>query len=108
MKLIPLIGALLISAVPVQAFETYEELVEACGATEEIGKLCGAVADYSAAMMTVSLLCDLEEKSRLTKENLVLSWDEWNLIVDENYYSGDTMWNVGAEITLKNLPECSI
>ena len=57
-KFLTLLGSLLISAVPVQALETYEEFVKACGATEENTTLCGAAADYNYATMTVSLLGD--------------------------------------------------
>ena len=103
MKLLPLIGALLISAVPVQAFETYEELDKACRASEENSNLCGGVADYIIEFMTVTLLCTLEEKGRLTKENLVLTLDEWN------FNQGRTpLLNEAVEMTLEKFPECSI
>ena len=51
-------------------------------------------------MMTVTLLCDLEVKGRLTKENLVLTWDEWNKIMNE--------YDVAVETALKSFPDCSI
>ena len=75
MKLIPLIGALLLSTAPVQAIETYEELVKTCRATVEIANICAGVGDFCGAAAMVSLLCDLEEKGRITTENLVLTWD---------------------------------
>ena len=45
MKLLPIIGVLLISAVPVQATETYEELVKTCRATVEIANICAGVGE---------------------------------------------------------------
>ena len=108
MKLLPLIGALLISAVPVQAFETYEELVEACNASEENTTLCRGADDFKGAIMAANLLCDLEDKGRLTKENLVLSWDEWTPIVDGNNGSGSPVLNWAVETILINYPDCSI
>ena len=40
LRTVPLIGALLISATPVLAYETYLEMNEACVATEEITEMC--------------------------------------------------------------------
>ena len=103
MKFLPLIGALLISAVPVQAFETVEEVFEACEATEEIESICSGFGEIIGAAAWVSLLCDLEEKGRLTKENVVLSWDEmvkmdgWTPLLNEI-----------VEGNLERYPECSI
>ena len=42
MKLLTFIGALLISAAPVQAYETWEEFDKACTASEETIALCQA------------------------------------------------------------------
>ena len=45
LRTVPLIGALLISAAPVQAFETFEELNKACSASEENTTLCKGAAE---------------------------------------------------------------
>ena len=103
MKLIPLIGALLLSTAPVQAFETFEELDKACGASEEIDSICSGVNEIVGTAAWVILLCTLEEKGRLTKENLVLTLDEWN------FNQGRTpLLNEAVEMTLEKFPECSI
>ena len=102
MKLFPLIGALLLSTAPVQAFETFEELDKTCQATEELTNLCKEVSSYGAAVMAAILLRDLEEKGRITKENLVLTCDKWNKA------NGSAMWNAGAEKMLETFAECSI
>ena len=103
LRTIPLIGSLIISAIPVQAFETYEELDKACSASEENSNLCKGVADYSIEFMTVTLLCTLEEKGRLTKENLALTLDEWNFNQGRS-----PLLNEAVEETLKDHPECSL
>ena len=103
LRTIPLIGALLISAVPVQAFETIEELKEACDASEENGNLCTGVAELGVGMSMVTVLCHLEEKGRLTKENLDLTLDEWY-----EHSNPSPMSNEAVEMTLKKYPECSI
>ena len=102
MKLIPLIGALLISAAPVQAFETFEELNKACSASEENTNMCAKAGNYVASGMAVSLLCGLEATGMLTTEKILLSWDELN------FNSRDPMWNAGAEKMLENFPECTL
>ena len=102
MKLIPLIGSLLISAAPVQAFETFQELDKACSASEENTNMCAGAAEYGGTNGWVSLLCTLEEKGRITKENLDLTWDEW-------YVGGwIPLSNEAVYDTLKDYPECSI
>ena len=103
MKLLPLIGSLLISAAPVQAFETFEELNKACSASEENTNMCVGAAEYGGAAMAVSLLCQLEAKGILTKENLVLAWDE---VVKLNGWT--PLSYEGVEDTLNNFPKCSI
>ncbi|WP_413442547.1 hypothetical protein [Synechococcus sp. MIT S1220] len=102
MKLLPIIGALLLSAAPVQAFETFEELDKTCQATEELTNLCQQVSIYGAAVMAATLLCDLEVKGILTKENLVLTWDKWNKV------NGSPMRNAGTIRTLEEFPRCSL
>ena len=106
MKLLPLIGALLLSATPVQAFETFEELDKACDASEENGNLCEGAGNYQASLIVAYLLCDLEEKGILATEKLLLSWD--NLKVVWTFSSRNPMWNVGVEKLLENFPECSL
>ena len=102
LRTIPLIGALLISAVPVQAFETVEEVFEACEATEEIESICSGFGEIIGAAAWVSLLCDLEEKGRLTKENVVLTWDEFK----KGFWK--PLLNEVVEGNLERYPECSI
>jgi len=107
MKLLPLIGSLLISAAPVQAFETFEELDKACQATEEHTNLCQGSAEYGFAALAASLLCNLEAEGILTKEETIVSWDN----LEELFIFkavGTPMWNVGAEMILERRPECSI
>ena len=108
MKLFPLLGALLLSSTPVQAFETSEELKKVCLSTDEMKNICAGVGDFTSAAAIVSTLCNLEEKGRITKENAILTWDEWK---DVSTFLDDglnPMWNVGAETLLENFPECSL
>ena len=106
MKLLPLIGALLLSTAPVQAFETFEELDKACDATEENSNLCEGAGNYLASLIVAYLLCDLEEKGILATEKLLLSWNKLKEFWTFN--SRDPMWSVGAESMLENLPDCSL
>jgi hypothetical protein len=108
MKLFPLLGALFLSTAPVQAFETSEELMRACLSTDEMKNVCEVAGDFASAAAIVSTLCSLEEKGRITKENAVLTWDEWK---DVSAFLDDglkPMWDAGAEHMLNNFPECSL
>ncbi|WP_156098116.1 hypothetical protein [Synechococcus sp. KORDI-100] len=104
LRTVPLIGSLLISAAPVQAIETFEELMEACNASEEIDNICTKAGVFSGTVFTVSLLCELEEKGSLTREELVLNWDEF---VEENGMT-TPLSQEAVEFTLKNFPDCSL
>ena len=53
--------------------------------------------------MAAVLLCDLEVKGILTKENLVLAWGE---VVKLNGWT--PLSYEAVEDTLKNFPECSL
>ncbi len=105
LRTIPLIGALLISAVPVQAFTflTFEEVEKACHASEENTNLCVSVAQMSAMRNMVILLCNFEAKGRITKEDLDLTLDEWSFNQGMSPALDKTV-----EMTLEEFPECSI
>ena len=104
MKLLPFIGSLLISAAPVQAFETFQELNKACVASEEMDNTCDKLSRWVATATWVTLLCELEEEGRITKENLVFKWDEF---VERNDYWSPLSDNA-VEMALKTFPDCSI
>ncbi|WP_028952556.1 hypothetical protein [Synechococcus sp. CC9616] len=105
MKLLPLIGSLLISAAPAQAFTflTFEEIEKACNASEENTNLCVSVAQMSAMRNMVILLCNFEAKGRITKEDLDLTLDEWSF----NQGMSPAL-KKAVEMTLEEFPECSI
>ena len=106
MKFLPLIGSLLISAAPVQAFETLEGLDKACDASEENSNLCEGAANFQSSGIAAYLLCDLEATGMLTTEKILLSWNKLKEFWTFN--SRDPMWSVGAESMLENLPDCSL
>ena len=106
MKLLPLIGALLLSTAPVQAFETFEELIKACGTTEENDNMCEGAANLYASGIAATLLCELEAKGILTKEEAIVSWDNLKEIFIDN--SRNPMWHAGEKDILEVFPECSI
>ena len=70
LKFFPLIGALLLSTAPVQAFETFEELDKACNATEENIKLCGGVSEWISSVYITGTLCELDERGVVSTEQL--------------------------------------
>ena len=100
MKLLTFVGALILSAAPVQAFEKFGELNKTRNASEENFDLCDGTGDFVGAAAWVSLLCTLEAKGRITKENSVLTLDEFD--------GGKPLTNEAVEIILKDYPECSI
>ena len=103
MKLFPLLVSILISAIPVQAIETFEELDKACKASEETYNTCTKAAVFVGTAAWVHSLCELEAKGRLTKENLILTWDE---VVEKSGWT--PLSDDALEMKLKKYPDCSI
>ena len=67
---IPLIGALLLSASPVQASQTFKEITRPCKASEKTNNACDAMAIHFSAIATYSFLCRVEQASKETPEAL--------------------------------------
>ncbi len=98
MKLIPLIGALLIAAAPVQAYETFEELDFACVERE----MCEGFATYASGVVTGSVLCNLVSEGLVTPVEAVEYW--------QKAYKGmkNPLWIQGAKTIVLSFPDCSI
>ena len=103
MKLLPLIGALLLSAEPVQAFETYDEYVNACISSEENTKLCEGSAEWHSAVFVTNTLCKLEWGGFLTAEEVTGYWEEVELSPQP-----DNLRKEGVNFMLRTHPTCSI
>ena len=65
-----LIGALLLSASPVQASQTFKEITRPCKASEKTNNACDAMAIHFSAITTYSFLCRVEQASKETPEAL--------------------------------------
>ena len=107
MKLFPLIGTLLFSAAPVQAFETYDEYVNACISSEENTKLCEGSAEWHSAVFVTNTLCKLERRGFLTAEEVTGYWEKVELDLDVNPQRG-ALFKEGVNDVLRFHPTCSI
>ena len=110
MKHLPLIGALILSAVPVQAieqpqdFKTFDELNIACDAVLGGRKLCRGSAHYFAALYMTAMLCQLEKEGMLTTEHVAKKWEE----LKTSPLIADTMFKEGIKDALKQHASCPI
>ncbi len=104
MKFLPIIGALLLSTAPVQAFETIEEFDEACSASEETITLCQAAIQHSAFTYITGILCRLEDDGLLTAEQLT----EWWKLNGFNYQQLNAFLKDAINLGLVLYPNCSI
>ena len=68
LKLLLLIGALLLSAAPVQASEKFKQIIQPCDASEETYNACNAMAIHFSAIAYYRYLCMLEEAGKTTPE----------------------------------------
>ena len=105
MKLFPFVGALILSATPVHASKTPEELTKPCVASEETQIACESIGTMYAAIMTLTVLCGLREEG-------VLPPNSWPGIlaaptsIDKDYEK--VMWNYGVKSVLEDFPNCPI
>ena len=104
MKLLPLIGALLLSAAPVQAIETFEDLNKACG-DEGVLELCLRMGWWSSAFAGYTVLCGLRDQGAIAPE--VFAERVGRLMEFETEFEKD-MWNSGIKAVLKDYPKCPI
>ena len=68
MRLSTLLGALIISASPVQASETFKQITQPCKESEEAQNACDAMAIHFGTMSIYSYLCRLEKFGKVTPE----------------------------------------
>ena len=68
MKLLPFIGALLLSAAPVHASKTPEELTKSCEASNKVLKACLATGVMAGSFFHYKARCDLWKAGAITQE----------------------------------------
>lgn len=104
MKLIPLIGALILSVAPVQAYETWEELQDACAATKEISAICQGVADYVGSGMAVLTLCEFDRDGLISAEDIIRNWES----ISRGFGTESALAIAGIKFALKRYLNCPI
>ena len=108
MKLFPLIGALLISAAPIQAVETWEEIDKACEASHEALTVCIGVAGRFSAEVGFSILCRLRRDGAITAEVFNAEYGKINAYGPMFEGISKVSWNSGIEEVLEDYPNCPI
>ena len=68
MKYLPVLGALFISALPVQASKTFKQIIQPCKSSEETQSACDAMAIHFGTMSYFSHLCRLDHVGKATPE----------------------------------------
>ena len=106
MKLLPLIGALLFSAVPVQASKTPEEIANPCGASDAAMEACLGMAFYILSTGVNTLLCDLRRSGEITPKVFAKREKQGTSAVRKPFEK--VMWNQGIQVTLEKYPNCPI
>ena len=106
MKLFPLIGALLISAVPVQASKTPEEITKPCGASDAAMEACLGSGLYFSALSGYTLLCDLRDRGEITPQ-VFAEREKISRSAAQKPFE-KVMWNEGLKSVLEDYPNCPI
>ena len=106
MKLLPLIGALLVSAAPVQASKTFDEITEPCRTSEAAVEACFGTGLYYSAWSWLILLCDLTDTGEITPK-VFAEREEQGRSAPGNPFEKVT-WNEGVKSALEDYPNCPI
>ena len=106
MKLLPLIGAILISAVPVQASKTPEEITKPCGISDAAMEACFGSGFYFSALSGYTLLCDLMDTGEIAPKVFARREKISRNAPEEEFEK--VMWNEGVKIVLLDFPNCPI
>ena len=103
MKLLPLFGALILSTAAVHAYETPEQIMKPCDASEKALEACLATGVMFGAIFHFTALCDLWEAGVITPK----VWaDDIKPDLDKDYER--VMWNEGIKLVLTSHPNCPI
>ena len=107
LRSVPLIGALFLSASPVQAQSTQVEILqEACEASRENRELCQALGSFYIAWAGSDMLCRLEKKGIIKAEDVTAAWESFR---DTHmlYLSVNTQ-KAGVDMVLEEYPNCKV
>ena len=107
MKLLPLIGALLLSTAPVQGSQTTKELMRPCEASEEAAKACFATGMLATSYSHHNTICAYSEAGLLTIEDKARDKiPSFGSLMNEDEVK--ILWNDGIKQALKKYPNCPI
>ena len=106
MKLLPLIGALLLTAAPVQASKTPGEIMKPCETSEAVMEACLGTAYYILSTGANTLLCDLRRSGEITPKVFAVREKQGRSAAQKPFEK--VMWNEGLKSVLEDYPNCPI
>ena len=107
LRTVPLIGALLISATPVQASKAFREITKPCNSLEEIRNACDAMAIHFSAVAHFTYLCSYELDTGETPENLTKK-PRLHAKTESGAQTAIVAFNTAIEKVKKDYPNCSV
>ena len=106
MKRLPLIGSLLVSAAPVQASKTPNEITKPCGPSDAAQEACLGMAFYILSTGVNTLLCDLRRSGEITPKVFAKREKQGRSAARKPFEK--VMWNEGVKSVLEDYPNCPI
>ena len=107
LRTIPLIGALLLSASPVQASKTFKEITKPCKASEETANACDAMAIHFAAEAVYYNLCGVEYETKVTPE-LLTEKPQIRAKTESGKEAAKIAFNSAIKKVKNKYPNCSV
>jgi len=106
MKLLPLVGALILSVAPVQASKTPGGLMKPCETSDAAMEACLAAGLYMTSAAINTLLCDLRKNGEITPEVFAKREKQSNTKITKEIQKA--AWNEGLKMVQKSHPFCPI
>ncbi len=106
-ELLPLIGALLLTALPVEASQTFKEITQPCKASEETIDACDAMAIHFSTIAHYTYLCRLEQASKITPK-LLSEKPRFHAKTEHKKQNAKIAFNTAIDKIKNSYPNCSV
>jgi len=107
LRTVPLIGASLLSASPVQASKTFKEIIQPCKASEETANACDAMAIHFSAEAIYYNLCGVEHETKVTPE-LLSEKPQLHAKTESGKEAATIAFNSAIKKVKSKYPNCSV
>ena len=108
MKLLPLIGAIILSAAPVHTSNAFREIIGPCERSKKAKEACLGLGLYLSSISGYTLLCSLREAGDITPEVFAAREEIFMQSIKLEREYEKVMYNQAIIRVQENFPDCPI